>query len=191
MEIRVLPEGIERVLLSRETIEERVRELAARVSEDYAGKEVLVLGILKGAFIFMSDLVRLLPNPVEVDFLAIRTYLGRTRSSVEPHVPEEDWPDLTDRHVLLVEDILDSGRTMSYAARECLRRGAASFRVCTLLAKDGYEKSSFPNPDYVGFEIPQVYVVGYGLDYAERYRNLNFVGVLSREIVAMDRRMCP
>lgn len=177
----VIPEEIESILLTRQVIEERVAELAAQITRDFEGMDFLLLGVLKGAFVFMSDLIRRLPMPLEVDFLTISTYVGRTRSTVEPYVPDNQWPQIAGRNVLLVEDILDSGRTMDYASRECLRRGARTFRVCTLMAKEGFESSAFPNPDYVGFVIPNLFVVGYGLDYRERFRNLDCVGVLSQE----------
>lgn len=176
-----IPEEIDSVLLTRQVIDERITELAAQIVRDYDGMDFLILGILKGAFVFMSDLIRKIPLPMEVDFLTISSYMGRTRATVEPYVPDNQWPQIAGRHVLLVEDILDSGRTMAYAARECLKRGAKSFRVCTLMAKEGFETSAFPNPDYVGFVIPNAFVVGYGLDFGERYRNLDYVGILNEE----------
>ncbi len=159
------------ILLTEEQIQEKVRELAARINRDYAGKELLVVGILRGALIFMADLVRLLEVPVRVDFIAVASYGDATESSGVVRILKDLDESVAGRHVLLVEDIVDTGLTLRYLRDYLQGQGPASLRICTLLDKPARRKVEL-TPDYNGFCIPDYFVVGYGLDCAQRYRNL-------------------
>ena len=174
------------VLIDADQIQSRLRELAAQIDQDYAGKEVLLVGVLKGAVMVMADLARALHTSVEMDWMAVSSYGSGTRSSGVVRIIKDLDADLTDRHVLVVEDIVDSGLTLSWLLRNLSSRGPASLEVCTLLRKPGAQgagsKSSPPEVKYVGFDIPPEFVVGYGLDYAEKYRSLPFVGSLARHV---------
>ena len=160
------------IIVSTEALKTRVGELGAQISADYAGRAPLLVGILKGAFIFMSDLSRTIELPVEFDFMAVSSYGSATRSSGIVRIIKDLDLDLTNRHVLIVEDIVDSGLTQTYLRRTLLARDPASLEVCTLLLKKGQQKVD-PDLRYVGFTIPPTFVIGYGLDVAERYRHLN------------------
>ena len=161
------------LVVSQDEIEARIAELGRRITADYADRPPLLVGVLKGAFVFMSDLSRAIDLPVEFDFMAVASYGSATRTSGVVRIVKDLELDLTGRHVLLVEDIVDSGLTLSYLRRNLLARGPASLAVCSLLVRDGVD----PELDlaYVGFHIPAEFVVGYGLDMDERYRNLPFV----------------
>ena len=159
-------------VVSTEALQTRVGELGAQITADYAGREPLLVGILKGAFMFMSDLSRTIDLPVEFDFMAVSSYGSATRSSGIVRIIKDLDLDLTNRHVLIVEDIVDSGLTQTYLRRTLLARDPASLEVCTLLLKKGQQKVD-PDLRYVGFTIPPTFVIGYGLDVAERYRHLN------------------
>lgn len=163
-----------RTLISHEQLQERVAQLGARITVDYADNPPLLVGVLKGAFLFMSDLSRTIDLPVEFDFMAVASYGAATRSSGVVRIVKDLDLDLTGRHVLIVEDIVDSGLTLAYLRKNLLARGPASLEVCALLVKEGLQKTD-PDLRYVGFSIPPVFVVGYGLDAAERYRNLPFI----------------
>ena len=160
------------IIVSTEALKTRVGELGAQISADYAGRAPLLVGILKGAFMFMSDLSRTIELPVEFDFMAVSSYGSATRSSGVVRIIKDLDLDLTNRHVLIVEDIVDSGLTQTYLRRTLLARDPASLEVCTLLLKKGQQKVD-PDLRYVGFTIPPTFVIGYGLDVAERYRHLN------------------
>lgn len=168
------------VLLTEDRIQQRVQELAAEVSADYAGQHLVLVVALKGAFVFAADLMRALQVPLCVDFVAASSYGKNTVSSGEVRVGYETCGDLEGRHVLVVEDIVDSGRTLSVLVASLRSRGAASVKTCCLLDKPSRRVVDF-RPEYVGFEIPDHFVIGYGLDYAERYRSLPFVAVLKPE----------
>ncbi len=161
-----------RIVVSVGQIAKRVSELGATITADYVGRPPLLVGVLKGAFVFLADLARAIRLPLELDFMAVSSYGTATKTSGVVRIVKDLDIDLTGRHVLVVEDILDSGLTLSYLRRSLLARGPASLAVCSLLVK----KSLQPRPDleiaYVGFEIDPEFVVGYGLDVAERYRNL-------------------
>ena len=161
------------LVISQEELEARIAELGRRITADYAGRPPLLVGVLKGAFVFMSDLSRAIDLPVEFDFMAVASYGSATRTSGVVRIVKDLELDLTGRHVLLVEDIVDSGLTLSYLRRNLLARGPASLAVCSLLVREGVD----PELDlaYVGFHIPAEFVVGYGLDVDQRYRNLPFV----------------
>lgn len=163
-----------RTLISSEQLQERVAQLGVQITADYAGNPPLLVGVLKGAFLFMSDLSRTIDLPVEFDFMAVASYGAATRSSGVVRIVKDLDLDLTGRHVLIVEDIVDSGLTLAYLRKNLLARGPASLEVCALLVKEGLQKTD-PDLRYVGFSIPPVFVVGYGLDVAERYRNLPFI----------------
>jgi hypoxanthine phosphoribosyltransferase len=176
------PDAIERVLLDEEIIAARVRELAAQVSADYFGVDGLILvGVLKGAFIFMADLARCLTVPHSVDFIALSSYNKGARSTGAVRLIMDTRANLTDRHVLIIEDILDTGYTLDYLLRTFQARNPASLRTCILISKPERRKIEV-TVDYLGFEIPDVWVVGYGLDYADRFRTLPYIGALKREV---------
>ncbi|HVM02294.1 MAG TPA: hypoxanthine phosphoribosyltransferase [Acidimicrobiales bacterium] len=162
------------VVVSEEALQARIRELGGQVTSDYQGRAPLLVGVLKGAFVFMSDLARAIDLPVEFDFMAVASYGSATKTSGIVRIVKDLDLDLTGRHVLLVEDIVDSGLTLSYLRRNLEARQPASIEVCALLVKAGLQRSD-PQLRYVGFTIPPAFVVGYGLDVAERYRNLPYV----------------
>jgi hypoxanthine phosphoribosyltransferase len=168
---------IERVLIGAEEIQDKIAELAKLVNEDYRGKDLLLVGVLKGAFVFMADLARQIQLPIEFDFMAVSSYGSSTQSSGVVRILKDLDYEITGRHVLLVEDIIDSGLTISYLLRYLEARRPASLQICSLFWKKG-EQAVPMDIKYPGFEIPPVFIVGYGLDYAEKYRNLPYIGVL-------------
>jgi hypoxanthine phosphoribosyltransferase len=172
---------IERVVVTEQQIAEKVTELARLIDADYAGREVLLVGVLKGAVMVMADLARALSVPVSMEFMAVSSYGSGTSSSGVVRILKDLDKDITGKHVLVVEDIIDSGLTLSWLLRNLQSRGPASVEVCALLRKPEAQKVDVP-VRYVGFEIPDEFVVGYGLDYAERFRELPFVGVLRPEV---------
>lgn len=174
-------EDLAKVLFTEEQIQARLEELAAVVDADYAGKDPLLVGVLKGAVMVMADLTRHLHLAVESDWMAVSSYGSGTKASGVVRIMKDLDRDVTDRHVLIVEDIVDSGLTLSWLMKNLGSRGPASVEVCTLLYKPEAAKISVPLR-YVGFEIPNEFVVGYGLDYAERYRNLRVVGTLASHV---------
>jgi hypoxanthine phosphoribosyltransferase len=163
-----------RIVVSSGDLQARIVELGRRISEDYADRPPLLVGVLKGAFMFMSDLSRAISLPVEVDFMAVSSYGSATRTSGVVRIVKDLDVDLVDRHVLVVEDIVDSGLTLNYLQRYLLARKPASLEVCALLVKDGQQRTEL-DLRYVGFHIPPEFVVGYGLDVDERLRNLNAI----------------
>ena len=169
------------VIMDEETILSRVRELAAEISRDFEGKNPLVLGILKGSFVFITDLARAMDIPMEVEFMAVSSYGASTKSSGVVKITKDLDRSIAGRHVLLVEDIIDSGRTLSYLIENLHTRNPASLTICTLLDKSEARKVPI-TAQYIGFECPDKFVVGYGLDYAERYRNLPYIGELKPEV---------
>jgi hypoxanthine phosphoribosyltransferase len=178
-----LPPEIEKVLLDEATIQARVEELAAQIDEDYAGLGSLVLvGVLKGAFVFLADLARRLKCPRQIDFIALSSYNRGSSSSGEVRLIMDTRVNLTGRHVLVVEDIVDTGHTLHYMLRSFGARLPASLKCCVLLSKPDLREVDVAI-DYVGFEIPDVWVVGYGLDYDERFRTLPFVAALGRDVL--------
>jgi hypoxanthine phosphoribosyltransferase len=176
---------IERVLLDEAAIEDRVRKLAAQISRDYAGIEygedgVVLVGVLKGAFVFLADLARRLTIPHHVDFIALSSY-NAARTTGEVRLIMDSRINVANRHVLIVEDIVDTGHTLDYLLRTFGARHPRSLRSCVFLSKPDRREVEV-TIDYLGFEIPDVWVVGYGLDYADRYRTLPYIGALKREI---------
>ncbi|MCA1710793.1 MAG: hypoxanthine phosphoribosyltransferase [Actinobacteria bacterium] len=179
----VVPPEIERVLISSQQIRDKVAEMAAEIDRDYAGREVLLVGVLKGAVMIMADLARALSIPVSMEFMAVSSYGSSTSSSGVVRILKDLDREVADKHVLVVEDVIDSGLTLSWLLRNMSSRGPASVEVCALLRKPDAAKVELP-VKYVGFDIPSEFVVGYGLDYAERYRELPFVGLLKPEVYA-------
>ena len=177
-----LESAVGEVLVDTEALRARIAELGAEISADYEGRDLLLIGVLKGAVFFMADLMRKLTIPCEVDFMAISSYGASTDSSGVVRILKDLDINIEGRHVLVVEDIIDSGLTLSYLMRNLESRGPATLEVCALLTKPDRREIDVP-VRYVGFEIPNRFVVGYGLDFAERYRNLPYVGVLDSELV--------
>jgi hypoxanthine phosphoribosyltransferase len=181
MESSDIRDELTEILVTEQQIQDKLRELAARIDEDYAGKDVLLVGVLKGAVMVMADLARSLRHHVEMDWMAVSSYGAGTKSSGVVQIRKDLDSDLTGRHVLIVEDIIDSGLTLSWLLENFASRGAASIEVCALLRKPDAAKVEI-ECKYVGFDIPTEFVVGYGLDYAERYRNLRDVAVLAPHV---------
>jgi hypoxanthine phosphoribosyltransferase len=175
-----LADDIAEVLIPADRLRERVQELARQIEADYRDSGVVMVGVLKGALMFMVDLARAIDLPVELDFMAISSYGNATESSGVVRILKDLDTSIEGRHILVVEDIVDTGLTLSYLREVLLTREPASLRICCLLDKREARKSDVPL-DYVGFEIPTRFVVGYGLDFAEIYRNLPFIGVLKPE----------
>ncbi len=165
-------------LLTADRLQARIDELAADVDSDYAGENLLVVCVLKGSYIFMADLTRRLTVPHEIDFIAVSSYGDGTTSSGEVKITQDLQPDIRGRHLLLVEDIVDTGTTLRFLLETLKERAPASIKIIALLKKEGVEED-LPPVDYLGFTIPPVFVVGYGLDYAERFRHLPYVATLS------------
>lgn len=176
-----ISDDISEVLLTEEQIHDKLAELAARVSEDYAGKNLLLVGVLKGAVMVMADFARQLPGHIEMDWMAVSSYGTGTRSSGVVQIRKDLDTDLHGRHVLIVEDIIDSGLTLSWLLENFASRGAESIEVLALLRKPDAMKVHV-ECRYVGFDIPNAFVIGYGLDYAEKYRNLRDVAVLAPHV---------
>lgn len=173
-------EDVAEILITEDQIKDKIAELAKEITEEYRGKELLLVGVLKGAFVFMSDLAREIQLPLEFDFMAVSSYGSSTKSSGVVRILKDLDYEITDRHVLLVEDIIDSGLTISYLLRYLEARRPASLEICSLFWKKG-EQAVPLDVRFPGFEIPPVFVVGYGLDYGEKYRNLPYIGVLKDE----------
>jgi len=163
-----------RIIVTEDELQQRVRELGKELTSDYAGRPVLLVGVLKGAFMFMSDLARAIDLPVEFDFMAVSSYGSATRTSGVVRILMDLDLDLSERHVVIVEDIVDSGLTLAYLRKNLAARGPASLEVCALLLKEGLQKVD-PDLKYVGFRIPPDFVVGYGLDVGQRFRNLPYI----------------
>jgi len=169
---------LKQVLITAEQLQARIGELAAQVDADYAGRDLLLVGVLKGAVMVMADLARAMHLPVQMDWMAISSYGSGTKSSGVVRILKDLDTDITGRHVLIVEDIVDSGLTLSWLAGNLLSRGPASLAVCAMLRKPGSAQMHV-DVRYTGFDIGDEFVVGYGLDYAQRYRNLPFIGTLA------------
>ena len=174
---QMLEQDVERVLFSEEELERRVAELGAQIDADYAGKEPMLISVLRGSFIFMADLMRHITLPCKVDFMAVSSYGAGTSSSGQVKIVKDLSEDIEGRDIIVVEDILDSGNTLSYLLQILKARHPASIRLCTLLDKPSRRVKPV-EVQYCGFSIPDYFVVGYGLDYDERYRNFPYIGVL-------------
>ena len=177
-----LERAVTEVLIEPDALQQRIAELGEEISADYAGRDLLLVGVLKGAVFFMADLMRRLTIPCEIDFMAISSYGDSTDSSGVVRILKDLDINIESRHVLVVEDIIDSGLTLSYLMRNLEAREPATLEVCALLTKPERREIEVP-VRYVGFQIPNRFVIGYGLDFAERYRNLPYVGVLDPSLV--------
>jgi hypoxanthine phosphoribosyltransferase len=173
--------ALKEVLISQEQLRARIVELAARIDADYADRDLLMVGVLKGAIMVMADLARAVHLPVQMDWMAISSYGSGTKSSGVVRILKDLDTDITGQHVLIVEDIVDSGLTLSWLVGNLRSRQPASLEVCAMLRKPGAEQMHV-KVAYTGFEIGDEFVVGYGLDYAQRYRNLPFIGTLAPEV---------
>ncbi len=174
-------QDIQEVLFSEEVLSQRIAELGAELTEEYKGKSLVVIGILKGSNIFTSDLVRKIDLPLRMEFMAVSSYGNATESTGVVKILKDLDREIENEHVLIVEDIIDSGLTLKYLKEILLARQPKSVKICTLLDKPARRKENI-TADYIGFEVPDEFIVGYGIDYAERYRNLPFIGTLKREV---------
>ena len=176
-----LHKDIEKIMLSKEQLEEICIRLGKQISEDYKGKKLYVISLLKGAFVFLADLTRYIENDLEVDFMAVSTYKNSTQSSGRPQIRLDLSDPIDGKDVLIVEDILDSGITLSHIKNMLMSRNPNSIKICTLLDKETGRKNDIV-ADYYGTKIENQFVVGYGLDYAEKYRNLPYIGILKESV---------
>ncbi len=176
----MLADNVDRILITEEKIIQRTREIARQVSADYEGKDLWLICVLKGGVTFLVDLMRQITIPHAVDFMATASYGASTESSGEVRILKDLDDPIEGRHILIVEDIIDSGRTIDYVTRILRERKPASLRICTLLNKADRREVNVPI-DYIGFDIPNEFVVGYGMDFDQLYRNLPFIGVLKSE----------
>ena len=174
-------DDIKEILYSEEQLAKRVKEMADEISNDYNGKELLIVGILKGSVIFTSDLIKNITIPCEIDFMAVSSYGNSTKTSGVVRILKDLDNDIENKHVLIVEDIVDTGTTLSYLLEYLKARKAASIEIVALLDKEA-RRTSNVSTKYKGFDVPDEFIVGYGIDYAEKYRNLPFIGSLKEEI---------
>ena len=173
---------IKEVLISEEQIQSKVKELAAQISEEYAGKDPVFVGVLKGVVIFFADMVRNIDIPCEIDFMSIASYSGATTTG-RTEIRKDVSVDIKGRHVVILEDIFDTGTSLTFTVNHLLNKQPASLKVCTFLDKPERRRPGITlKPDYVGYTIPNEFVVGYGLDFNEHYRNLPYIGILKREL---------
>ncbi len=178
-----MTQDIKEILLTQEQIQEKVKELAAILSKEYAGKDPVFVGVLKGVVIFFADMVRAIDTPCQIDFMWISSYGSGSDSSGKMDVKRDVSADLRGRHVVILEDIFDTGNSLEFTYKHLLSKEPASLKICTLLDKPERRNPAVTvKPDYVGFVIPNEFVVGYGLDYDEHYRNLPYVGILKPEV---------
>ena len=177
----MMRDDIDRVLLSQEEIQQRVREMGAQIAADYAGKEPLFVGVLKGCSMFMADLIRCVDLPCSMDFMVVSSYGAGVNTSGAVKIIKDLSQDIEGRDVVIVEDILDTGVTLSYLTRYLLNRKPASVTIATFLDKPERRRADV-QARYIGFTVPDAFVVGYGLDYAEKYRNLPYVGILKPSV---------
>ena len=177
----IFDNDIQEVLFSEEQLKNRVQEIARQITADYQGKEIMLISVLRGSFVFMADLCRAIDLPCTLDFMAVSSYGKGTKSSGQVQITKDLSEDITDRHIIVVEDILDSGNTLSYLLKILENRHPASIRLCTLLDKPDRRVKPV-QVHYSGFTLPDAFVVGYGLDYAEKYRNLPYIGILKPRV---------
>lgn len=177
-----MEQDIQQILITEEQIRKRIEELGEQLTADYAGKFPVIVGVLKGVVVFYADMVRKIKVPCQMDFMWISSYQG-TNSSGQMEVKRDVSVDIEGRHVLILEDIYDTGNSLDFTYRHLLSKHPASLKICTLLDKPERRKPGITlQPDYVGFTVPNAFVVGYGLDYNEEYRNLPYIGVLKPEV---------
>ncbi|WZL79637.1 hypoxanthine phosphoribosyltransferase [Eubacteriales bacterium mix99] len=175
-----MSENVERILIDEETLQKRVREMGRQLTEDYRGKDLVIIAILKGAVVFTSDLIKEIKLPLSIDFMAVSSYGVSTKSSGVVRILKDLEEEIEGRDVLIVEDIVDTGLTLHYLVENLWSRGPKSLKICCCLDKPT-RRTAPVKVDYVGFDIPDEFVIGYGLDYAERYRNLPYIGILSKD----------
>ena len=185
MEKSMMDQDILKVLYTEEEIARRIRELGDQMYEDLKDKDPLFVSVLRGAFIFMADITRACPVKCDVEFIAVSSYGNATSTSGAVQITHDIQQDISGRNLVVVEDILDSGTTLSFLKQYFLTKGAASVSICTLLDKPSRRMKAI-RADYIGFEVPDEFVVGYGLDYAQKYRNLPYIGVLKPEVYASE-----
>ena len=178
---------IEEVLIAKEQLDSKVAQLGAQITRDYQGENLLLLGTLKGAVPFIADLARCIDLPLEIDYMAVASYGDATRSSGIVRIIKDLEGPIDQKHILIIEDIIDSGLTLSYLVDMIKRRNPLSLRICALLNKER-ERAKNIAIDYIGFNIPDRFVVGYGLDYAQRYRNLPYIGILKPSVYEGTRQ---
>ena len=176
-------DDIDRVLIDASAIQQRITALGAEITRDYAGQPLILVGVLKGAVLLLADLARAINLPLSLDLISVSSYGNATQSQGRVRILKDLDDDIAGQHVLLIEDIIDTGLTMSYLLELLRPRAPASLRVCTLLDK-AKVRTKHIIPDYIGFTVEDAFVVGYGLDYAQRYRNLPYIGVLKPEVYA-------
>ena len=169
------------VLLSEEQLKEKVKELGEAITKDYEGEELIAVGILRGSVVFLADLIRNINLHTELEFMAVSSYGNSTKTSGAVKINKDLDVDISGKNVIIIEDIIDSGVTLTYLKEMLLKRNPKSLKICTLLHKPDRRKADIV-PDYIGFDIPDEFVIGYGLDYASKYRNMPYVGILKREI---------
>ena len=177
----IFDNDIQEVLFSEEQLKNRVREIAQQITADYQGKEIMLISVLRGSFVFMADLCRAIDLPCTVDFMAVSSYGKGTKSSGQVQITKDLSEDITDRHIIVVEDILDSGNTLAFLKDYMLAKGAKSITIVTLLDKPARREKAI-TADLAGFVVPDEFVVGYGLDYCQQYRNMPYIGVLKPEV---------
>ena len=180
-----MQDDLERILFHETTILRRLDEIAAEISRDYRDRDLTVIAILNGSLMFMADLLRRIPLPLKLDCLSVASYHGKAQTSGEVIFKQVALPDVVDRHILILDDILDSGHTLAAIRERLETANPRSIRVCVLLSKKKVRDRAV-DADYVGFEIEDEFVVGYGLDFMERYRNLPYVGVLRKELISVS-----
>ena len=177
----MLEQDVDQVLITEQQLDERIKEMGHQIAEDYQGEPLTIVGILKGAVIFFADLARAIDLPLQMDFMSVSTYGSGTTSSGVVKIIKDLDADVTGRHILLVEDIIDTGITLAYLKEYLSNRGARSVKICTLLDKPTRREKAV-HVDYIGFTMPDEFLIGYGVDYAENYRNLPYVASLKRSV---------
>lgn len=174
-------QDIETILFDKDVLANKVRELGEQISKDYAGEEVLLVGILKGASVFLSDLIRQISLPTYIDYMVVSSYGNSAETSGVVRIIKDLEDNIEGKNIIIVEDIIDTGLTLEYLRKNLLSRQPKSLKICTLLDKPARREKEM-TIDYKGFEVPDDFIIGYGIDYAEKYRNLPFIGVLKREV---------
>ncbi len=174
-------QDVESILLDQDVLEKKIQKLGEEISKDYAGEEVMLVGILKGASVFMSDLIRQISLPVYIDYMVVSSYGNSAETSGVVRIIKDLEDNIEGKNVIIVEDIIDTGLTLSYLKQNLLSRNPKTLKICTLLDKPARREKEI-KIDYKGFEVPDEFIIGYGIDYAEKYRNLPFVALLKREV---------
>ncbi len=177
----IMLQDVETILLDEDVLANRIHELGEEISKDYAGEEVMLVGILKGASVFLSDLIRKISLPVYIDYMVVSSYGNSAETSGVVRIIKDLEDNIEGKNIIIVEDIIDTGLTLAYLKQNLLSRNPKSIKICTLLDKPARREKEI-NIDYKGFEVPDEFIIGYGIDYAEKYRNLPFVGLLKREV---------